>query len=56
MKLKQKLNSFFSKPSTFVFRRKTIALKPFEFIGQFMMDTFLLKLTQFEKTGSKGKI
>ena len=25
------------------------------FVKQFMMDTFLLKLTQFEKTGSIGK-
>ena len=33
-----------------------MALKLFEFEEQFMMDTFLLKLTQFEKTGSIGKI
>ena len=25
------------------------------FVKQFMMDTFMLKLTQFEKTGSIGK-
>ena len=30
-------------------------LKLFEFLKQFMMSTFLLKLTQFEKTGSIGK-
>ena len=31
-----------------------MALKPFEFQEQFMIDTFLLKVTQFEekKTGS----
>ena len=29
-----------------------MALKVFEFVEQFMMDTFLLKITQFEKTGS----
>ena len=55
-KLKQKLTCFFHKSSTFEFRRKKqTALKLFELIEQFMMDTFLLKLTQFEKTGSKGK-
>ena len=32
-----------------------MALKLFEVVKQFMMDTFLLKLTQFEKTGSIGK-
>ena len=31
-----------------------MALKLFEFVEQFMMDTFLLQLTQFEKTGSIG--
>ena len=29
-----------------------MALKLFEFVEKLMMDTFLLKLTQFEKTGS----
>ena len=33
-----------------------MALKLFEFVKKFMMDTFLLKLTQIEKTGSVGKI
>ena len=32
-----------------------MALKLFEFVEQVMTDTFLLKLTQFEKTGSRGK-
>ena len=32
-----------------------MALKLFEFVAQFMKDTFLLKLTQFEKTGSIRK-
>ena len=32
-----------------------MALKLSEFVEQFMMDTFLLKLTQFEKTGLIGK-
>ena len=31
-----------------------MALKLFDFVEQFMMDTFLLKLTQLEKTGSIG--
>ena len=31
-----------------------MALKLLKFVEQFMMDTFLLKLTQFEKTGSIG--
>ena len=32
-----------------------MVLKLFEVIEQFMMDTFLLKLTQFEKIGSIRK-
>ena len=32
-----------------------MALKLFEFVEQFLMDTYLLKTTQFKKTGSKGK-
>ena len=32
-----------------------MALKLFEFVEQFIMDTFLLKQTQYEKTGSTGK-
>ena len=27
-----------------------MTLKPFEFLEQFMIDTFLIDLTQFEKT------
>ena len=34
-----------------------MAFKLFEFVvEQFVMDTFVLKLTQFEKTGSMGKL
>ena len=33
-----------------------MASKLFEIVEQFMMDTFLLKLPQFEKTGSIRKI
>ena len=33
-----------------------MALQLLEFVKQFMMYFFLLKLTQFEKTGSIGKI
>ena len=32
-----------------------MGLKLFKFVEQIMMDTFLLKLTQVEKTGSIGK-
>ena len=32
-----------------------MALKLFEFVQQFMMDTVLIKLTKFQKTGSIGK-
>ena len=32
-----------------------MALKHFEFVEQFMMKTFVLKLTQIEKTGSIGE-
>ena len=53
----KKLACFFctKKPSTFEFRKKTDSLKFIEFVEQFMMALFLLKLTQFEKTGSIGK-
>ena len=44
------------KKPTFEFRRKKqMTLKLFEFVEQFMMDTFMIKITQFEKTGSIGK-
>ena len=32
-----------------------MALKLFEFVEQFMLDAFLLKLTQFGKTEAIGK-
>ena len=32
-----------------------MTLELFQFVEQFKMDTFLLKLTQFEKSGSIGK-
>ena len=32
-----------------------MSLKLFETLEQFMMDTFLLKFAQFEKTGSIGE-
>ena len=45
----------FRKSSTFEFRRKIDCLRGFWIFEQFMMDTFLFKITQFEKTGSIGK-
>ena len=32
-----------------------MSFKLFEFVEQFILDTFMLKLTQFEKIGSIGK-
>ena len=32
-----------------------MALKLFEFVEQFMMDTFLINITHYEKTGSTNK-
>ena len=32
-----------------------MALELCEFVDQFMIDTFVIKLTKFEKTGSIGK-
>ena len=46
---------FFQKHSNFEFGGKIDELKALEFVEQFMMNTFMLKLTQFEKTGSIGK-
>ena len=41
----------------FGFQRKNkMALKLCEFLEEFVIDTFLRKLAQFEKTGSLGKI
>ena len=55
-KLKQKLTCFFFQNLQLLnFEEKKMALKLFEFVEQFMMDTFWLKLTQFEKTGSIGR-
>ena len=56
-KLEKKLTCFFEKPSIFAFRRKRkqMALKLYDFVKPFMMDTLLLKLTQFEKIVSMGK-
>ena len=39
-----------------IFPLKKLALELFEFLEQFMIDTFLIKLTQFEETRSKVKI
>ena len=33
-----------------------MTLKLFEFLEQFMIETFLIKLTQLENTGTIGKI
>ena len=52
---KNRLVFFNQKSSTFELRMKKKALKLFEIAEQFMADTFLLKLTQFEKTASIGK-
>ena len=47
---------FFKKSSNFEFRRnKFMTLTLFEVVDHFMMDSFLLKLTQFEKNRSLGK-
>ena len=55
-KLGKKIDLFLLKCSTFEFRtKKLMALKLFEFVEQFLMHTFLFKLTQFGKTGSMGK-
>ena len=54
---KTKTGLFFQKSSTCDIRRKkSMALKLFEFVEQFMMDTVLLKLIQFEKTETSGRI
>ena len=33
-----------------------MVLKLFKFLEQFLIDTFLLKVTQYEKTGSISKL
>ena len=55
MKEKRKLTCFF-KNLNFQFLLKKMALKLFEYQEQFLIDTFLIKLTKLEKTGSFGKI
>ena len=48
---------FLKKISTFEFqRKKKMASQLFEFLEQLMIDTILIKLTQFEKTGFIGNI
>ena len=37
------------------FKEKIMALQLLEFLEKFMVDSFLIKLTQFEKTGSTVK-
>ena len=50
-------NTFFEKISNFEFQRKIqMPFSPFEFLEQFVISTFLITLTQFEKTGEKGKV
>ena len=50
----KKPTCFFKNLQLLKFKEKKTALKLFEFI-ELMMNTFLLILTQFEKTGSIGK-
>ena len=51
---KQKTTDLFFKKSNLY--EKKMPLKLFEFQKQLMIDTFLIKLAQIEKTGSIGKI
>ena len=52
----KKLTCFFLKNLSFRnSNTKLDALKVIEFLDQFMIATFLIKLTEFEKTGSIGK-
>ena len=52
----KKTDFFLDKTSAFQFqRKKEMALNVFEFLEQFMIDTFLMTLTQIEKTGSIRK-
>ena len=50
-----KNNDLFLKNLTFEFQTKQMPFKLFEFQEQFTIDTFLIKLTQFEITGSISK-
>ena len=55
-KLKKNGLVFFKNIQLLNFEEKNkMALNLFEFVEQFMMDIFLLKSTQFVKTGSIGK-
>ena len=49
----EKKNCFFEKLQ--IYRKKYMAFKLFEFQEQFIIDTFFIKSTQLQKTGSKGK-
>ena len=57
---KQKTNTdllFEKKTSTFdLYRKKLYSLKSFEFQKQFMIDTFMIKLGQFDRTGPIDKL
>ena len=53
-KLKKK-RLYFKNLQLLNFEEKIDGLKFFEFVKPFVMNTFMLKLTQFEKTGSIGK-
>ena len=52
---KKLLACFLNKSQFSNFKKKQMHLKLFELLEQFMVDTFLIKLTQFEKTGSTSK-
>ena len=39
-----------------ILKKKKMAVNFCEFLEQFMISTFLIKLTQNEKTGSLGKV
>ena len=54
-KQKKNIDLFLQKTSIFGFQRKNVSLMLFKFQKQFMIDTGLIKLTQFEKTGSMIK-
>ena len=53
---RKKNRLIFVKSSTFDFELKNMPLKFFEFQEQFVIGAFLIKLTQFEKTRSIGKL
>ena len=53
---KQKKPDFLEKISTFKFQRKKMPFELSEFLGRFMIATFLITITQLEKNGSQGKV